>query len=204
MSPTRTSVALTSPTTSPGQASSMVSRSWPNTEWAYLVANGLWVRAWVTTMPALEPPRAHPQVGDAVAVGLVHVRLDLEHEAPRRARRAARGLPVLVGPRGGRRGQVDHGVEQQPHAEVGEGRAEEGGRRSRRPGTARRRGRRRSPSSSADLVGGRSCQASPSSAAARSASTISSGASVAPRATRVKRMKSIAAPVDARRGSRRR
>ena len=38
---TRTSLALTRPTTSPGKASSMVSRSWPKTWWAYLVARGL-------------------------------------------------------------------------------------------------------------------------------------------------------------------
>ena len=37
MSPTRTSVAFTSPTTSPGHASSTVWRSWPNTECAYFV-----------------------------------------------------------------------------------------------------------------------------------------------------------------------
>ena len=49
-------MALTRPTTSPGKASSIVSRSWPNTEWAYLVANGLPVRPWVTTMPRSKRP----------------------------------------------------------------------------------------------------------------------------------------------------
>ena len=34
----------------------MVSRSAPNTEWAYLVANGLPVRSWVTTMPRSNLP----------------------------------------------------------------------------------------------------------------------------------------------------
>ena len=56
VSPTRTSVALTRPTTSPGKASSTVSRSWPNSEWAYLVENGLPVRPWVTTMPRSKRP----------------------------------------------------------------------------------------------------------------------------------------------------
>ncbi len=56
VSPTLTSVALTRPTTSPGNASSMVSRSWPNTWWAYLVAKGLPVGWWVTTMPRSNRP----------------------------------------------------------------------------------------------------------------------------------------------------
>ena len=56
MSPTRTSVALTRPMTSPGHASSIVSRSWPNTEWAYLVAKGLPVGSWVTTIPRSNRP----------------------------------------------------------------------------------------------------------------------------------------------------
>ena len=34
----------------------MVSRSWPNTEWAYLVAKGLPVGPWVTTIPRSNRP----------------------------------------------------------------------------------------------------------------------------------------------------
>ena len=128
VSPMRTSVALTRPTTSPGNASSMVSRSWPNTEWAYLVANGLPVGPWVTTMPRSNRPRADAHERDAVAVRGVHVGLHLEHE--RRERRVeVAGLAVHVVARRRRRREVDDGVEQQAHAEVGERRAEEHRRR---------------------------------------------------------------------------
>ena len=56
VSPTPRAAALTSPTTSPGQAVSMVSRSRPKTCWAYLVAKGRPVRAFVTTMPRSKTP----------------------------------------------------------------------------------------------------------------------------------------------------
>ena len=56
VSPGRSAVALTRPITSPGKASSTVSRSWPNIDWAYLVANGRPVAAWVSTMPRSNRP----------------------------------------------------------------------------------------------------------------------------------------------------
>ncbi len=42
--------------TSPGNAVSTVSRSWPNIAWAYLVANGRPVAAWVSTIPRSKRP----------------------------------------------------------------------------------------------------------------------------------------------------
>ena len=76
----------------------MVSRSWPNTEWAYLVAKGLPGGAVGHDHAPLELAGAHPHERDAVAVGRVHVRLDLEHEGRERrveraghARRRRRG-----------------------------------------------------------------------------------------------------------------
>ena len=49
-------MALTRPITSPGKASSRVSRSWPNIDCAYFVANGRPVAAWVSTMPRSNRP----------------------------------------------------------------------------------------------------------------------------------------------------
>src|SRR6478736_3266837 len=49
-------VALTRPTTSPGNASSIVVRSAPNTVEAYLVANGRPVRSQVITIPRSNRP----------------------------------------------------------------------------------------------------------------------------------------------------
>ena len=56
VSPGRSAVALTRPITSPGKASSTVSRSWPNIDCAYFVANGRPVAAWVSTMPRSNRP----------------------------------------------------------------------------------------------------------------------------------------------------
>ena len=121
-------VALTRPTTSPGNASSIVVRSAPNTVEAYLVANGLPVRSQVITMPAIEPARADAGERDAVAVVAVHVGLHLEHERRARLVEVAR-LAVDVGA-GRRRGsEVDDRVEQVADAEVGERRSGEHGRR---------------------------------------------------------------------------
>ena len=177
-----TSVALTRPTTSPGKASSIVSRSWPNTWWAYLVANGLPVGSWVTTMPRSNRPEHTRRNamrsrcdGSMLACTL--------NTKPENGASSGRGYAVDVGSRAGRGREVDDGVEQLAHAEVGEGRAEEHGRRlagEEQPSMSsvgpdlRRAARARRPPGST---------ASPSSVGrARSASTSSSGASVAPRA----------------------
>ncbi len=56
VSPGRSAAALARPITSPGQASSRVERSRPNTDWAYLVTNGLPVPAWVSTSPRSKVP----------------------------------------------------------------------------------------------------------------------------------------------------
>ena len=77
-------MALTRPTTSPGNASSIVSRSWPNTECAYLVANGLPVRPWVTTMPRSKRPEHTRRNAMRSRCDGVHVGLHLEHEAGER------------------------------------------------------------------------------------------------------------------------
>ena len=66
---------------------------------------------------------AHPQEGHPVAVGRVHVRLDLEHEAGEgRLTRLHHPLDGGAGAR--RRGIVDEGVEQLLDTEVIDGRAE--------------------------------------------------------------------------------
>ena len=102
----------------------MVSRSWPNTEWAYLVANGLPVGPWVTTMPRSKRPE-HTRTnamrsrcdGSMLAATL---NTNAENGAS-----SGRGHALHVVARRGRRGEVDDGVEQEAHAEVGQRRPEE-------------------------------------------------------------------------------
>ena len=107
----------------------MVSRSWPNTGWAYLVANGLPVRPWVTTMPRSKRPEQTRRNamrsrcdGSMLACTL--------NTKPENGRVERAGLAVDV-----ERGASAAGtrsttrVEQLAHAEVGEGRAEEHRRR---------------------------------------------------------------------------
>ena len=136
----------------------------------------------------LEAARAHPQEREAVAVRGVHVGLDLEHEpAERRVERP--GHAVDVEPRARRRHVVDDGVEQQPDAEVGQRGTEEDRRhlaREERLGIERRR-------DALDEVAAllaRSPRRRPLRRRPAAASTSSSGAIVAPRAVRVKRMNS--------------
>jgi hypothetical protein len=84
---------------------------------------------------ALELPRAHPDEGDPVPVGLVHVGLDLEHQTGEGC--VHRPLaPLGRHPRRRRGRQRAHRVEQPPHAEVGQRRAEHD--RRRLPGKERR------------------------------------------------------------------
>ena len=75
----------------------MVSRSWPNTWWAYLVAKGLPGGAVGDDHAPLEAARAHPEEGDAVAVRRVHVGLHLEHEAGERGVERSRAVPSASG-----------------------------------------------------------------------------------------------------------
>ena len=73
---------------------------------------------------ALEAPGAHAQKGDAVAVGRVHVGLDLEHEAGKRAFAGRDGAQRRVAR--ARRGRpVDQRIQDLAHAEVVDGRTEE-------------------------------------------------------------------------------
>ena len=75
---------------------------------------------------ALELARANTHKGDAVTVVLVHVGLDLKHEA---AKVVAAGIDRLAGERIGigtrRRGQTQELLEEGLHAKVGERRAKE-------------------------------------------------------------------------------
>ena len=95
----------------------MVSRSRPNTCWAYFVANGRPVRRVGDHHAALEDARADADEGEPVAVGGVHAGLHLEHEGAERVGRARAAPPSASGaPRRGR--EVDQGVEQRADAEV--------------------------------------------------------------------------------------
>ena len=189
VSPSCTSVALTRPTTSPGNASSIVSRSCPNTVAAYLVANGLPVRSQVTTMPRSNRPEQTRAKAMRSRWGGSMLACTLNTNAENGASRCA-GLAVDVGAGVGVGSEVDDGVEQLAHAEVGERRTEEHGRRlageERLAGRSRRR-RRRAGRSSSVACGPRRALLRRGS---RSASTTSSGASCAPRAVRVKRVNS--------------
>jgi hypothetical protein len=81
------------------------------------------MRTWRIFMPLRVAPGADPQEGDAVAVGRVHVRLDLEDEAGERSSGSTTRCTVASGAR--RRGVVHEGVEQLLDPEVVDGRAEE-------------------------------------------------------------------------------
>ena len=78
---------------------------------------------------ALELARANAHEGDTVAVVLVHVRLDLEHETAEVIARGRHGLAreaIRVGTRS--RGEAQELLEERLDAKVGEGRAKERGR----------------------------------------------------------------------------
>ena len=102
----------------------MVSRSWPNTWWAYFVANGLPVGPWVTTMPRSNRPEQTRRnamrsrwEGSMLACTL--------NTKPENGASSGRGTPSTSSRGAGRRHEVDHRVEQLAHAEVGERGAEE-------------------------------------------------------------------------------
>ena len=73
---------------------------------------------------ALEPPRAHAKERDAVAVRLVHVRLDLEHEGGERVAVGSDGAFARL-TRQGRGHLLAEGVEERLEAEVVDGAPEE-------------------------------------------------------------------------------
>ena len=77
---------------------------------------------------AIESSRADAGERDPVAVRWIHVGLDLEHECRERALERS-WLAGAVDPRRWRRRQFDDGVEQHPHAEVGQRRSDEHRRR---------------------------------------------------------------------------
>ena len=131
VSPGRSAVALTRPITSPGKASSTVSRSWPNIDWAYLVANGRPVAAWVSTMPRSNRPE-HTRtnaIRSRCAGSMLACTLNTR---PENGASTGARLALDVVPRGGRRGELGHRVEQAADAEVRQRRAEQ--HRARRPG----------------------------------------------------------------------
>ena len=100
----------------------------PNAVVAYLVANGPAGALAGHDHAPLEAAGADAGEGDAVAVRRVHVGLDLEHE--RRERRVERArLAVDRRAAATARGEVDDGVEQHAHAEVGQRRPDEHRRR---------------------------------------------------------------------------
>jgi hypothetical protein len=74
--------------------------------------------------PAAELARAHPHEGDVVAVGRVHARLHLEHEAGERRAHGAVATGCVLAGLGGRR-EVDEGVQDVLHPEVEHGSGEE-------------------------------------------------------------------------------
>ena len=102
----------------------MVSRSWPNTEWAYLVANGLPVGPWVTTIPrSNRPEQTRTKAMRSRWLGSM-LACTLNTKAENGAS-SGRGTPGVSSRGLRRRRQVDDRVEQQADAEVGERRPEE-------------------------------------------------------------------------------
>ena len=121
-------MALTRPTTSPGKASSTVSRSGPNAVVAYFVVSSRPVRSHVTVMPrSKRPEQMRAKARRSRCDGSMFAwTLNTNAENPASSGRAA---AVDVDARRRRRGEVDDGVEDHPHAEVGQRRADEHRRR---------------------------------------------------------------------------
>ena len=121
-------VALTRPTTSPGNASSIVVRSAPNTVDAYLVANGLPVRSHVITIPRSNRPeqmRANAMRSRWLRSMLAcTLNTNAEHGSSR-----WRGLPSMSARGVGAGSEVDDRIEEMADTEVGECRSREHGRR---------------------------------------------------------------------------
>ena len=121
-------MALTSPTTSPGKATSTVSRSAPKAVIAYFVVRSRPVRAQVTVIPRSKRPeqiRANAR-RSRCAGSMFAWTLNTKAEKPASS---GRDSPSSVSRGAGRRREVDDGVEDHPHAEVGQRRADEHGRR---------------------------------------------------------------------------
>ena len=89
--------------------------------------DGLAVAHHLDLHAALEAARAHPGERDAVAVGRIHVRLDLEHDR-REGRLGGLDQPLHRAPGQRRRRKVDQRVEHFAHAEAAQRGAEEHGR----------------------------------------------------------------------------
>ena len=124
LSPTRSEEAFTRPTTSPGKASSMTSRSRPNTCWAYLVAKDFPVRLWVTTMPRSKMPEQTRMKATWSRWALFMPAWTLKTN-PANGASTGRGAPSTSGRGRGGRGEVHQGVEDFLHAEVQGGGAEQ-------------------------------------------------------------------------------
>ena len=106
----------------------MLSRSRPNTCWAYLVANGRPVRACVTTIPRSKTPEQIRMNASRSRWAVSMPGLHLEHErAERVGERAAAAVGVRLVRRWRR--QADQGVEQGADAEVRDGGREQHRRR---------------------------------------------------------------------------
>ena len=190
-------MALTRPTTSPGKASSTVSRSGPNAVVAYFVVRSRPVRWLVTLMPRSKRPeqmRANAMRSRCDG-SMLACTLNTKAE---NGLSSGRGSSTAVEPRRWRRREVDDGVEQQAHAEVGERRADE--HRRRLTGEERRQVDVGADASSSEHSSSAAfhavpCSALPASLAAPT-SVVSSAAADAPRAVRVNRVNSPRAAVD--------
>ena len=177
---------MTRPTTSPGKASSRVSRSRPKAVWAYLVAKGLPVLSWVTVMPRSKRPE--------------HTR-----KKAMRSRWDGSMLAWTLKTKPAKGASRGRGTPSSPVRGVGDGTRSTTASSSmptpklvsaepKKTGVASA-ARKALGSSSGTMTSSRSSsswavtQASPSSSAARSAGTCSSGAIVEPWLVRVKRVK---------------
>ena len=128
VSPSCRPVALTRPITSPGYASSIVSRSAPNAVVAYLVVSSRPLRSHVTVMPrSKRPEQMRAKARRSRCDGSMFAwTLNTNAE---KGPSSGRGRAVVVDPRRRRRGEVDDGVEDHAHPEVGQRRADEHRRR---------------------------------------------------------------------------
>ena len=169
---------------SPGNASSRVSRSCPNTEWAYLVANGLPVGSWVTTMPRSNRP-------EHTRTNATRSRCDGSMLACTLNTNAENGSSILrAAPSTSSRGDGGGASSTMPSSSMPTPKlvmADPTNTGDCSPARNRSMSTVPASSSSSDTSSTAAFQASPSSAAARSASTTSDVASAVPWAVRPKR-----------------
>jgi hypothetical protein len=163
----------------------MVSRSWPNNAAAYLVLNGLPVRPWVTIIPRSKRPE-HTRMNATRSRWAGSMLAATLNTNPENGAPSGRRSPSAVsrGSGGGTRSTTASNSLPMPKLVSAEPKNVGVEVLVRKPF----RSRSAPTSLSSDSSSWATCHAGPSSTAARSAGTASSGAMWAPRAVRAKRV----------------